>query len=161
MSATIQTASAGKPTLHLKFPPKSIATPARAPVVKPEPQPKPHVAEPPKLPSKADRKRKALMHMRAFLTHNFPKCFRPFGQPKLPLKIGVYDDVMAIYGKSNGGFKWTLMGALRDYCGGESYLRAMVPGAVRVDLDGNAAGTVTEEQANFALARLAEWGAKS
>jgi sRNA-binding protein len=44
---------------------------------------------------------------------------------------------------------------LAHYCRSIGYLRSLTTGAVRVDLDGAAAGTVTDEPAALAAARLA------
>jgi sRNA-binding protein len=44
---------------------------------------------------------------------------------------------------------------LAHYCRSIGYLRSLTTGAVSVDLDGAAAGTVTDEPAALAAARLA------
>lgn len=153
-----------KPRLSLKFPPKNIPKPqpfAPPPPVKAKPQP-PKKAKPPQpeLPKKA-RQRKNMMHLRGWLIRKHPKCFMLFGQPKLPLKIGIYDDIMALYGGGYQNFRFELSAALSDYCNGGTYLRALVVGAVRVDLDGNPAGEVSEAAAQHAVERLAKLEAKS
>ena len=61
--------------------------------------------------------------MLAYLVEAFPSCFFVYGQRRRPLKIGIFD-----YTRAGG------------------YLRACVEGADRIDLEGNAVGTVTAQQ---------------
>ncbi len=110
-------------------------------------------------PWKTARHRRAL-HTRHFLTTRFSKCIQPAGEPKLPLKVGIGRDILAAYAVIDSGSRNRLNDALRDYCGGASYLRAMVAGAVRVDLDGNACGEVSEEAARLAAKQLAKLEAR-
>jgi ProQ/FINO family len=49
---------------------------------------------------------------------------------------------------------------LAHYCRSIGYLRSLTTGAVSVDLDGAAAGTVTDEPAALAAARLAHRNAR-
>jgi len=51
---------------------------------------------------------------------------------------------------------WDLKSALRAYTRSGQYLRALSTGAVRVGLDGEAAGAVTPEDEAVATERLAE-----
>src|SRR5215471_8947501 len=51
---------------------------------------------------------------------------------------------------------WDLKSALRAYTRSGQYLRALSTGAVRVGLDGEAAGAVTPEEEAVATERLAE-----
>jgi ProP effector len=91
---------------------------------------------------------------RAELRNKFPKCFMEFGAPKLPLKIGIDRDLLAV---ADGAYHFQHMQwALLDYTQGDSYLAGLTAGAVRVDLDGNPAGTVLEVHARYAAAVLAK-----
>lgn len=140
-----------KPTLRLKFPPAPEKLKPKPAVVAEAPK----AAAAIKAPTKKERARNNALRTRYWLRRQFPKCFMPFGEPKKPLKIGIFDDILAIYGGSYKGFRYLLEGALRDYVHGETYLRAMVAGAIRVDLEGNVAGNVTEKAATLAAERLA------
>jgi ProP effector len=114
--------------------------------------------EPPKkaAPTKKDFQRRNMLRTREWLLRTFPKCFQPFGQPKLSLKIGIDENIVAIYGGGYRQFRYELAAALHDYTSGESYLRTMTTGAVRIDLDGNPAGEVVEDAAKIAALRLAK-----
>jgi ProP effector len=90
---------------------------------------------------------------RAILVERFPLAFCPKRQPKFPLKIGISVDLVA----RCGDLKWKHISlALRDYTSGATYLRGLVEGAPRIDLDGNTAGTVTAAHAARAKSRLEE-----
>ena len=149
-----------KPVLRIKFSPK--AQPVQSVVaVKPQPQPMQLVGkalqafnDAANQRAKRDRHHKSMMQMRGWLQRTFPKCFQPFGAPKLPLKIGILHDVKALYTTT---LRHNLGNALGDYTSGATYLRAMTAGAVRIDLDG---GEVAEEAAKIAGRQLAKLEAK-
>ncbi|GAB4071708.1 ProQ/FinO family protein [Ancylobacter sonchi] len=97
------------------------------------------------------RDRKRAMVVRDILAERFPRCFMPKGEPKLPLKIGIYNDIKAA-APDIGGRRLFL--ALRDYTTGGTYLAAMREGADRIGLDGWPDGKVSAEQAADAQRRL-------
>jgi ProP effector len=79
----------------------------------------------------------------AMLAERWPKCFfLIYERHRVPLKIGIYDDIVAA-GFPKAGPK----PALRIYTSNRCYVWALRPGAPRIDLDGNAAGVVSEEHA--------------
>ena len=82
----------------------------------------------------------------------FPRTFSRRGPQ--PLKVGVYGDVLAALGDIVR--PRDLQSALRAYTSNAGYLRVLLAGACRVDLDGKPAGTVTPEDETVAKARLAE-----
>jgi ProP effector len=87
------------------------------------------------------------------LAEYFPQTFvLEKHRPHRPLKIGIAADVMA---RCPDLGRRTLGVALR-YVSRIMYLQGMVAGAARIDLDGNACGEVTAEDAGHAAARLAE-----
>lgn len=99
------------------------------------------------------------MRTRKWLSATFPACFASFGADKRPLKIHIDADISerCFNIKTSFGAILALENALRDYCRGERYLASVVAGAIRVDLDGNPAGVVTERDAEISakwLARL-------
>jgi ProP effector len=95
---------------------------------------------------------------RRLLAAAFPNCFCGFGAPKKPLKLGIANDVMARLPEI-GFFRLSM--ALTDYCGGPMYLKQIIEGADRVDLDGQPAGTVDAEQAKHAASRLTDYYAST
>lgn len=83
------------------------------------------------------------------LAERFPQCFAVYELRRRPLKVGIRDDIVAAI---NGAIepRW-LNRALSFYTHNVGYLHSLRAGAVRIDLDGNAAGEVTEEQAVLSL----------
>jgi ProP effector len=69
-----------------------------------------------------------------------------------PLKLGIDADLLAA-----GEFsREQISAALAVYVGRHRYLRAIVAGAVRIDLHGRPAGTVTAKEAAHASQKLAK-----
>ena len=97
-----------------------------------------------------------IKQVRTALSLAFPNCFAAKGGKKKPLKIGIRADVMAEARAAFPALSRRLIDAcLRDYCGGQNYLKCTVKGATRVDLHGNFAGFVTADEAKHALEMLA------
>jgi ProP effector len=82
------------------------------------------------------------------LIEAFPAAFTSTG--RRPLKLGIHDDLLARGIAADVATK-----GLAAYCTSTGYLTATKAGAPRIDLDGNAAGTVTAEEAEHAVAKLA------
>jgi ProP effector len=92
----------------------------------------------------------------AALTHlaeAFPQTFvLERCRPHRPLKIGIAADLQA----RCPALEWRVLKvALAAYTGRVMYLRGLVEGAARVDLDGNPAGEVTARDAEYAATKLA------
>jgi sRNA-binding protein len=88
----------------------------------------------------------------ARLIELFPACFTPADHERKPLAIGIRD---RLFERATGLSKTMMRKALAGYADSTGYLRALTEGAIRIDLDGNPAGIVTPEQAEFAAQRLA------
>ena len=102
------------------------------------------------------RRQQEILQVRAAVVHEFPNCFVPKGAPKRPLKIGIVKDLLAAGREAFPDLSVRLIKAfLTDYCGGPNYHKAMVKGAVRVDLNGSFAGIVDDSAARFARDRIA------
>lgn len=87
------------------------------------------------------------MQMRVVLLKRFPEAFKPFGEPKTPFKVGIFEDVQAAAPELDPAL---VHDAIRDYASGRTYHQAaQEPGAVRIDLEGLPAGEVSPEQAGF------------
>src|SRR6478736_10346109 len=89
----------------------------------------------------------------ALLTEAFPQTFvLEKYRPHRPLKVGIAADIPARCPELERG---VLSAALSVYARRVMYLKGMVAGAARVDLDGKAAGEVTARDAEYAAAKLA------
>jgi ProP effector len=90
----------------------------------------------------------------ARLTEAFPQAFvLERNRPHRPLKVGIAADIPA---RCPAVERRVLSVALRVYARRVMYLRSLVAGAARVDLDGNACGEVTARDAEDAAAKLEE-----
>lgn len=87
----------------------------------------------------------------ARMQKRFPLAFPKNPAPKVPLKIGIFEDLLT-HAKVLGVDEAGLRDALRTWCRGSRYWACMVEGAKRVDLEGNEAGEVTRSDAVRALA---------
>ena len=88
----------------------------------------------------------------ARLADEFPRTFvQEKYQPHWPLKVGIAADLVE-RGPELDHHKLTV--ALTVYTRRVMYLRSLVAGAARVDLEGNPAGEVTVQDAEHAAARL-------
>ncbi len=82
---------------------------------------------------------------RAILAERFPAAIFPKGSTKRPLKIGIHLDMIE---RCPDLTSKAIRSALRDYTGGYKYLRGMVAGRWRIDLEGvNAAVIIDAEEA--------------
>jgi ProP effector len=88
--------------------------------------------------------------LQSWLAATYPATFNP--DAPLPLKIGVHVDLLARHPDLDPA---TLRRALKRYCERRAYQLALArEGAVRVDLDGQPAGEVAEDQRRFAKLKL-------
>ena len=83
----------------------------------------------------------------------WPKAFTTDPRERHPLKVGIFHDIEAACAGTLT--KLEISVAMRWYTSGGSYLWRLKTGATRIDLQGQPAGTVTEEEAKHAKARLA------
>ena len=126
---------------------KQASKPASTPVSKP-------VAKPPRPPRPAARPA-APVAVRSKpvdpvvltigkLQKRFPKAFPKNPSPKVPLKIGIFQDLLA-QATELALSETELRAAIKIWCRGSRYWTSMVEGAVRVDLAGEEAGRVSPE----------------
>jgi ProP effector len=87
----------------------------------------------------------------AVLCERFPLAFMPSGAPKIPLKIGIREDIIAACPDLPPD---QIAIAMRDYCSGPRYLFSQVTDAVRVGLDGVVVGSVTNDQEDAAMEKM-------
>lgn len=80
------------------------------------------------------------------LQKKFPLAFPKNPAPKVPLKIGIHKDLIEQTEQLGIG-KNELRAAIKTWCKGKRYWDCLVEGAARIDLEGNAAGLVTKEEA--------------
>jgi ProP effector len=90
------------------------------------------------------------------LAEHVPKCISLYEGRRRPLKIGIYEDLVA---KVAGAVTpEALKIALRSYTKNIGYLRAMASPAKRIDIEGNPVGAVTPAQsASAAKAVASHW----
>ncbi len=91
---------------------------------------------------------KVLRHMQ----DKYPKCF---SKPPKPLAIGILKDVLAER-QALEITRGQLQQFFHRYCGKDQYKQALVVGAERMDLEGNARSTVTEKEITFLRAKEAQ-----
>lgn len=96
-----------------------------------------------------EQKRKSLSALFRYLSERWPCTFNA-KEPK-PLKIGIHGDIRALDSELSDE---DLNRALRAYTRRDKYLAQLRAGAARVDLNGGAAGEVTEAEAATAKAWL-------
>jgi ProP effector len=80
------------------------------------------------------------------LQKQYPLAFPKKPSPKVPLKIGVHKDLLE-QSEALGISKKELRAAVKKWCRGKRYAECLVVGAARIDLNGNAVGEVTKEEA--------------
>jgi sRNA-binding protein len=90
----------------------------------------------------------------ALLADRYPKAFAVQNQRRLPLKLGIHGDIVASIGGALTPKE--LRRALRWYTGSLGYLREMLAGAARIDLQGDPSGVVTATEAQRAREMLAQ-----
>jgi len=79
------------------------------------------------------------------LATRFPKTFFVHETHRRPLKLGIHRDIGAVLGDVVD--RRTLHAVLRYYVSNIAYRKSQQAGVDRIDLDGNAAGVVTELEA--------------
>ena len=81
--------------------------------------------------------------VRILLNERWPRVFAApkSKQPKHPLKIGIYTDLLKAFSEID---PVVLKAALGDYTSGPKYVEAMKPGAKRIGLDGKFDGIVVD-----------------
>ena len=100
-------------------------------------------------------KRTSTKEIITYLSEKFPQCFSLKGEVK-PLKIGIFQDLAASLSEDETVSKTRLRQALRHYTSSWRYLKAIKTGAFRVDINGEQAAEVDEEQAQYASKTLKE-----
>ena len=91
------------------------------------------------------------------VAETWPACFSVWERRRRPLKLGIHTNILAVL--DGAVTPRELSRALRRYVSNTYYLRMMTVGAVRIDLDGNPAGIVTDEEAATAAVRLTSYTA--
>jgi ProP effector len=139
-----------KPVLRLKLGGSSSAPPLDPAVVpKPSSPPKPAPAAVP-VPETVSMRLRALA-MQVTLIGRFPAAFKPQGQQRLPLKIGIHKDVFELAPDLP---QHEVKKAITMYVNQRSYQHVIIEGADRVDLNGQPSGVVTEGHAIWAQIKL-------
>jgi len=85
----------------------------------------------------------------ARLQKRFPRAFPKNPAPKVPLKIGIFEDLLP-HAQELALTESEMRDAIRTWCRGNRYWTSMVEGAARVDLAGQEAGNVSQADARRA-----------
>jgi len=93
----------------------------------------------------------AALDLVCILAKRFPAAFAIKPSYRRPLKLGIHVDILAQLNDAIAPSD--LSAALRIYVSNSTYLKALVAGADRIDLNGMPAGTVTADQADIAKAQ--------
>ncbi|MBS0287993.1 MAG: ProQ/FinO family protein [Proteobacteria bacterium] len=83
------------------------------------------------------------------LKQELPLCFKRAGF-KQPLKIDIHKDVLNYYRQDERFTPRTLSKAIGFYTKGKAYLKTLLEGADRIDLEGKTVDKVTKKQAEYA-----------
>ena len=86
----------------------------------------------------------------------YPTCFKESKEIK-PLKIGIKQDLvksLAVRADIAIPDKACMVNSLSYYVNSSSYHKSVQPGATRIDLEGNEAGHVSQEEATYSLERF-------
>ena len=81
----------------------------------------------------------------------FPNCFKELKDVQ-PLKVGIKQDLVKFLSTRDEiviSDKACMVNSLSYYVNSMAYLKKMVKGAMRIDLEGNNIAEVTEEEANY------------
>jgi ProP effector len=90
-----------------------------------------------------------VVHTFGKLQKRYPRAFPKNPSPKVPLKVGVIDDLL----QQASDLRLTekeLRDAIKLWCRGARYWSCLVEGVSRIDLNGNAAGEVSAADAGRA-----------
>ena len=85
----------------------------------------------------------------------FPACFKDVKEIQ-PLKIGIKQDLvkqLSTLTEIAVTDKACMVNSLAYYVNSPAYHKSVVAGATRIDLEGNAAGLVTADEANYSVER--------
>ncbi|WP_094751998.1 RNA chaperone ProQ [Psychromonas sp. CD1] len=91
-----------------------------------------------------------------FITEKFPLCFTAGSTLAKPLKIGIFQELVACLEDESRVSKTQLRGALRQYTLSWRYLHCVKEGTKRVNLEGIEGDDVSAEHAQHALKTLKE-----
>ncbi|SAK65109.1 ProQ/FinO family protein [Caballeronia ptereochthonis] len=91
-----------------------------------------------------------VVHTIGKLQKRFPLAFPKNPAPKVPLKVGIFEDLMK-HAPELQLSERELRSAIKVWCRGNRYWTCLVEGAARVDLAGVAAGEVTSADAARAV----------
>jgi len=119
---------------------------AAAKPVNPSKPAKPAAAQKPATPSKPVD---PVVHTIGKLQKRFPLAFPKNPAPKVPLKVGIFEDLVK-HAAELGLDEKELRGAIKVWCRGNRYWTCLVQGAPRIDLTGGQAGEVSPADAERA-----------
>jgi ProP effector len=111
-------------------------------------------------PTRQSKSADPVLRAIAALQKHFPKAFPRKPAVKLPLKVGILEDVLA-HAQEIGVTEQDLRKALKVWCSGGRYWTCLVEDAARVDLKGEGSGFVSRDDAARALKMESNRAAKA
>ncbi|MFT5755642.1 MAG: ProP effector [Alteromonadaceae bacterium] len=105
--------------------------------------------------AKVETKRTSTKEIITYLVAKFPACFSVDG-PAKPLKVGIFQELAEKLADDEVVSKTRLRQALRHYTSSWRYLKSVKLGCFRVDIDGNDAAEIDQDQADYAAKTLKE-----
>jgi ProP effector len=121
----------------------------------PSPQQKPRQAKAVRNDTKKPQWLEQAQYGVELLKAYFPLCFKEMKEVQ-PLKIGIKQDLVKQLSTMTDvvvSDKSCMVNSLSYYVNSPAYHKSVVAKAVRIDLDGNPAGVVTEEEAKYSVER--------
>ncbi|BBQ00899.1 hypothetical protein BSFA1_60270 (plasmid) [Burkholderia sp. SFA1] len=109
--------------------------------------PRPEAASKPAAPAKPVD---PVVHTIGKLQKRFPLAFPKNPAPKVPLKVGIFEDLMK-HAEELGLSEKELRSAIKVWCRGNRYWTSLAEGAPRIDLTGGSAGEVSSADAARAV----------
>jgi ProP effector len=100
--------------------------------------------------NRKQRKAAGILALVDRLAEQFPNCFSVWERRRRPLRIGIFDDLVATGAMAPAQISL----ALKFYTANAGYCRALQAGADRIDLHGQPAGKVIVDDAVHAAERL-------
>ena len=102
------------------------------------------------MPQKQRLSAAEMQQVSAAMAMAFPNCFSTAGATKRPLKLGIKADLLSrARAKFPSMSRRHIIGFLNRYTSDDLYAACMRKGVVRVDLDGNFTGFVTDVAADY------------
>ena len=92
---------------------------------------------------------KNVLEVLQILKTDLPACFKK-GTQKIPLVKGIHEQIISYYNNDKKFYSHIIYLAVGYYVTSTKYLKTLVSGTPRIDINGNFSGAVTTEEENHA-----------